>query len=37
VIGNGVVIDPKILTDELDDLRRRGVDTGRCGSPPTRT
>ncbi|HUY59835.1 MAG TPA: adenylosuccinate synthase [Solirubrobacteraceae bacterium] len=28
VIGNGVVIDPKILTDELDDLRRRGVDTG---------
>jgi adenylosuccinate synthase len=27
VIGNGVVIDPKILTDELDDLRRRGVDT----------
>jgi adenylosuccinate synthase len=28
VIGNGVVIDPKILTDELDDLRRRGIDTG---------
>ncbi|MCL2417780.1 MAG: adenylosuccinate synthase [Conexibacteraceae bacterium] len=27
VIGNGVVIDPKILTDELDDLRRRSVDT----------
>ncbi len=27
VIGNGVVIDPKILTDELDDLRRRDVDT----------
>jgi adenylosuccinate synthase len=27
VIGNGVVIDPKILTDELDELRRRGVDT----------
>ena len=27
VIGNGVVIDPKILTDELDDLRRRHVDT----------
>ncbi len=27
VIGNGVVIDPKILTDELDDLRRRNVDT----------
>jgi adenylosuccinate synthase len=26
VIGNGVVIDPKVLTDELDALRRRGVD-----------
>src|SRR2546423_6566930 len=26
VIGNGVVIDPKVLTVELDDLRRRGVD-----------
>jgi len=25
-IGNGVVIDPKVLTAELDDLRRRGVD-----------
>jgi len=28
VIGNGVVIDPKVLTDELDGLRRRGVDAG---------
>jgi len=27
-IGNGVVIDPKILTSEIDALRRRGVDTG---------
>jgi adenylosuccinate synthase len=27
VIGNGVVIDPKVLTDELEDLRRNGVDT----------
>jgi adenylosuccinate synthase len=26
VIGNGVVIDPKVLTDELDNLRGRGVD-----------
>jgi adenylosuccinate synthase len=26
VIGNGVVIDPKVLTAELDDLRSRGVD-----------
>jgi adenylosuccinate synthase len=25
-IGNGVVIDPKVLTGEIDDLRRRGVD-----------
>jgi adenylosuccinate synthase len=28
IIGNGVVIDPKVLTDELDELRKRGVDTG---------
>jgi adenylosuccinate synthase len=27
VIGNGVVIDPKVLTDELGELRRRRVDT----------
>jgi adenylosuccinate synthase len=27
VIGNGVVIDPKVLTEELDELRRRRVDT----------
>ena len=27
MIGNGVVIDPKVLTDELDELRRRGVET----------
>ena len=27
VIGNGVVIDPKVLTDELEELGRRGVDT----------
>jgi adenylosuccinate synthase len=27
VIGNGVVIDPKVLTDELDSLRRDRVDT----------
>ena len=26
VIGNGVVIDPKVLVDELDELRRRKVD-----------
>src|SRR3979490_2934989 len=28
VIGNGVVIDPKVLTDELDGLRKRKVDVG---------
>jgi adenylosuccinate synthase len=27
VIGNGVVIDPRVLTDELDELRRNRVDT----------
>ena len=26
VIGNGVVIDPRVLCDELDDLRRRSID-----------
>ncbi len=25
-IGNGVVIDPKVLTGELDDLRSKGID-----------
>jgi adenylosuccinate synthase len=25
-IGNGVVVDPKVLTGEIDGLRRRGVD-----------
>src|SRR5436190_6110126 len=28
LIGNGVVVDPKVITAELDELRRRGVDTG---------
>src|SRR3954451_1136618 len=26
IIGNGVVVDPKVLTGELDGLRARGVD-----------
>jgi adenylosuccinate synthase len=26
VIGNGVVIDPAVLTDELDAMRERGID-----------
>lgn len=29
VIGNGVVIDPKIITDEIEALKRRGVATGQ--------
>jgi adenylosuccinate synthase len=28
VIGNGVVIDPRVLIGELEELRRRGVDVG---------
>jgi adenylosuccinate synthase len=27
VIGNGVVVDPEVLTNELDELRRRGIET----------
>ncbi len=27
IIGNGVVIDPRVLTDELDALRARKIDT----------
>src|SRR3954466_10675328 len=26
VIGNGVVVDPRVLADEIDGLRARGVD-----------
>ena len=38
MIGNGVVIDPRVLTDELEGLQapRRRRRAG-CGSPPTRT
>src|ERR1700716_1015599 len=25
-IGNGVVVDPRVLTQELEDLRHRGID-----------
>jgi len=28
IIGNGVVINPRVLLEELDDLRARGVDVG---------
>src|SRR2546429_8422462 len=27
IIGNGVVVDPRVLTDEIDNLRARGIDT----------
>lgn len=29
VIGNGVVLDPKVLLDELDYLAQRGIKTGK--------
>src|SRR5665811_494624 len=29
VIGNGVVIDPVVLVEELDGLERKGIDTSR--------
>jgi len=29
VIGNGVVVDPKVLIDEIDGLTERGVDVSR--------
>jgi adenylosuccinate synthase len=29
IIGNGVVVDPKVLLDEVDALERRGVDCSR--------
>ena len=29
IIGNGVVVDPAVLLEELDSLAARGIDTGR--------
>ena len=37
VIGNGVVIDPRVLTDELTDLRGAASTRATCASPPTPT
>ena len=37
MIGNGVVIDPGVLIEELEGLRRRGSTRAACGSPPTPT
>src|SRR4051794_38065012 len=27
IIGNGVVVDPRVLTDEIDGLKARGIET----------
>jgi adenylosuccinate synthase len=27
-IGNGVAVDPKVLLDEIEQLKRRGIDVG---------
>ena len=37
VIGNGVVVDPRVLLGEIDDLKRPGSASATCGSRPTRT
>lgn len=37
VIGNGVVVDPKVLLAEIDGLAERGWTCPGCGSPATRT
>src|ERR1700741_1867475 len=34
-IGNGVVIDPKVLTGELDELRAKGIDLSGLRITPT--
>ena len=38
IIGNGVVIDPQALFDEIERLRQQGLrwDPRTCGSPRTR-
>jgi adenylosuccinate synthase len=28
LIGNGVVVDPRVITDEIEGLKRRGIDAG---------
>ena len=38
VIGNGVVVDPTVLIDEIDGAAAAAASTSAgCGSPPTRT
>src|SRR3954462_430744 len=37
VIGNGVVVDPRVLNDEIDGLRAKASTSRGCASAPTRT
>ena len=37
VIGNGVVVDPGVLTDEIDGSGAAGSTSAACASRPTRT
>ena len=37
VIGNGVVLDPRVLLGEIEGLRGAGSASPTCGSPPTPT
>ena len=37
IIGNGTVVDPRVLTEEIDGLKARGVDTSGLRVRPTRT
>ena len=37
VIGNGVVVNPRTLIDEIAMLAERGIDVERCGSAAART
>ena len=37
VIGNGVVVDPKVLLAEIDALERRASTAAGCGSAATPT
>src|SRR3954465_9764305 len=34
-IGNGVVVDPRVLLDEIDELRRGGSTSAARRGPPT--
>ncbi len=33
IIGNGVVVDPKVLLKEINDLQERGIDTSNLVLP----